>query len=182
VKRKIRYRKSPDPKDRRTAVVFVDYENIRFSLPNFETRRTLSSLNWLKDLLFKKLGPKTEIVLGFVFVPNHLFPGLSRGLFDTGFYVVGCPPNFGETLKYTDSADRVMISMMRDQLELARFTDLVIVGGDGDYVSTVNLARSRGKKVLILSLEKALSNRYQDYPGWIEVTVIDEILANLSRA
>ena len=138
-------------RERRKALVFLDYENIFLSLAK-EGR--VVDLQKLIELLQSNLN---IIITGsFSFVPNSFVSdGFIKEFDEAGFYTIACPRGDKEKNK----VDERMIEFAKLFYESSYVDVIVIISNDSDFSRLVNYFKHRGKDVIVVgtdSLSRAL--------------------------
>lgn len=141
-------------------LILIDYRNFEKGFSGY-TFEKFSNFNWLIDPLLEE-GKIGNI---FVFVPLNYInrtPVVTLSHRERTF-VVACPRQIaGGITKERDSVDARMESLGKFMIEHSDTTDLVMVGGDGDYQELIVFAKWQQKKVRIVSTKNALSARLRE--------------------
>jgi hypothetical protein len=128
-------------------LVLVDYENVA------REASVEGKIVDFKELagLCRSLG---SVIASFIFMPDGLIhESWTRAAYDHGFFVVSSPSRYkSDGMKMKDTADTNMIALGRRFFE--SIDQLVIVSNDSDFLTLVNEARDRKKKVVLISGEK----------------------------
>ncbi len=159
------------PANQRRFAIFIDYKNLEDGIRNPGNR--FQNFSWLLDPILKQ----GNIIFGFVFVPEHRTtrPAVVQLSNLHNFKIIVCPRQFeGHLSKDKDTVDAVMIDLGRDIIEHTDCTDLVVVGGDGDFTRLTNFAIWRRKKVQVFSTPEALSQDFRKLESeHLEVHIIE---------
>lgn len=156
-----------EPQEKRKFAVFIDYKNLEDSFANQGERLSVDrfrDFSWLIDPILEE----GIIVFAFVFIPEQLSnrPAIMQLSYRHRFFPVICPRQIeGLITKDKDTVDTKMIALGKDLIEHSDCTDVVIVGGDGDFTELANFAIWRQKRVQVMSTPESLSKDFLELEG-----------------
>lgn len=138
-------------RNRRLAVVLVDYENIKY---NATIRGGLVDFKKLREIILEEIG---EILFSFVFIPDHKAVDLPADINSEGFEIITCQRTKEETGKLEDSVDIHMIKMGMKFCAIREISDIVIVGHDGHMTHLVSDGHNRKIKITVIGQKTVMS-------------------------
>lgn len=136
--------------------IWLDIENLLFSLKQARVQLTVDNFVHAIRNTTKDIGNITHMIAygDFEMLAKEFGHGLQSQLVD-----LGIEPRFQKNMRGKNSADMKIASDIHNFLERDSYLQTVIIGsGDRDFRPTIDTARSRGKKVILLAVEGSLSD------------------------
>ncbi|MFT4309175.1 MAG: NYN domain-containing protein [Candidatus Woesearchaeota archaeon] len=166
-------------------IIFVDARNIISSQKNYNILNKKSVIVGYPELI-DYFSKDNSFIRGYYYdsAPhkNHLTKERKK------FFAFLRNNGFTLRLKELDfnnnhvSQKGVDIFLTADMISLAyenAYDIALIVSGDGDYVALIDLVKSKGKKVWVLSFKSSLSDKLRDCAD--KVFVIDNMIGTLQK-
>jgi len=154
--------------------ILVDYKNLE---DNFKIPGSAVNPEVLKDFflgLEDELLQHGEILFPFVFIPDNYYGIAPITQLSNSFqyFPIPCPRRKVDAVPYpkeADSVDAKMCDLGRKLIYGSLITDLVIISGDADFLPLVMEAKRYQKTVHVLSTPEALSGKFVDISGYVNV-------------
>ncbi len=167
-------------------IIFIDARNIKSSQENYNTQNGDNFVFGYKEMM-DFFNSKFDVIRGYFYDGA---PHESQQTFDRkGFY--NEIRNLGITLRLKEinlknpnaSQKGVDIFLTSDMISLAyenAYDIAVILSGDGDYTALIDLVKSKGKKVWVLSFQNSLSHNLRNCAD--KVILIDRMLSTFRKS
>jgi uncharacterized LabA/DUF88 family protein len=163
-------------------MIFIDARNIKSSQEKFNGRNGNFIFGYKETIEF--FSNNYQVIRGYFYDgsphPNDLTSG-RRAFFDN-LRRIGITLRLKELNPNHPTQKGVDIYLTADMISLAyedAYDIAVILSGDGDYTALVELVKSKGKKVWIVSFKDSLSQSLRDCAD--KVLVIDKMLTIFNR-
>lgn len=159
---------------KRLFAILVDYRNLEKSLPSPAHAEILKDFFWLET----EINKHGKIAFAMIFIPEYfreLPPPLNQLSNVYRYQLVIClrqKAEGGVTTKDVDTVDWKIDSFTRELIEHSDVTDVVVVSGDADFNDLVVTARRHQKSVIVISTPQALSGRFLDLSGFLDIKFI----------
>jgi uncharacterized LabA/DUF88 family protein len=157
--------------------ILVDYKNLE---DNFKIPGSAVNPEVLKDFflgLEEQILQHGKIIFPFVFIPDNYWGIAPLNQISNTFQYFPIPcqrrkVESGSIIKEADTVDAKMCELGRKLINESNITDLVIISGDADFLPLVVEARRFQKNVHVISTPNALSGRFVDISGYINVRCV----------
>lgn len=158
--------------------VFIDYDNIKMNMKTNPPEKLAEGLGY--ERLKSWLSKTGEIVAIFIFAPAVTIFANIEFFYKLGFIPIACPmlpqkvkeervlygieTEKNEELRPINKTDEVLINVAETIINLMPdITHICIASGDHHFIPVAKLAKSRGKKVMIVIGSYRPSKKFLDF-------------------
>ena len=164
-------------------MIFIDARNIKSSLDTYN-KENKSSLNFGYKELVDYFSSKYHIIRGYFYdgSPHISQQSDVRKAFYNFLRKQGITMRLKELNQQHPTQKGVDIYLASDMISLAyenAYDIAFILSGDGDYKALIELVKSKGKKVWILSFRRSLSNALKECAD--KVFIVENMKETLLR-
>lgn len=164
-------------------VIFIDARNIKSSQDNYNRENKADFIFGYKELMnyFKN---RYNLIRGYFYdgAPHISQQSEERRRFYQELRNMGITLRLKELNNKYPTQKGVDIFLASDMISLAyedAYDVAIILSGDGDYTALIDLVKSKGKRVWVLSFAKSLSNSLRECAD--KVLIIDNMLRDFRK-